>query len=150
MKFQKRVFIGIVASVIGVSALAFSASAYGSDNDVPYSFSIPSNGGNGYSATEYRGNSGTEVPWKVEFTYSSEGRHTYTKFYLREDFWNNKLSDYKQVKQGSSPKYFQAYDTAKNRDVRLGGIDNNPNNSGYTVAGYWDEETDYHAFSSQD
>lgn len=39
MKFQKRVFIGIVAGVIGVSALAFSASAsqikkVASDDDI--------------------------------------------------------------------------------------------------------------------
>ncbi len=150
MKFQKRVIVGIIAGVIGVSALAFSASAYGSDNDIPFLFGIPGNGGSGYSATEYRGDSGTEVPWKVEFTFSSEGRETLSKFYLREDFWNNKLSDYKRVQQGSGRKYFQAYDAAKNRNVKLGAIDNNPDGSGYDVAGYWDEEADDHNFSYQD
>lgn len=146
MKFQKRVIVGIIAGVIGVSALAFSASAYGSDNDIPFLFGIPGNG-SGYSATEYRGDSGTEVPWKVEFTFSSEQRGAVTKFYLREDFWNNKLSDYKRVQQGSGRKYFQAYDTAKNRNVKLGGIDNNPDGNGYDVAGYWDEEAGDHDFS---
>lgn len=150
MKFQKRVIVGIVAGLIGVSALAFSASAYGSDNYVPFSFNIPGNGGYGYSSAEYRGDSGSEVPWMVEFTFSSEGRHTLSRFYLRENIWNNRLSEYKRVQQSSPPKYFQAFDTARNKNVNLAAIDNNPDNSNYTVAGYWDEETANHNFSSQD
>lgn len=150
MKFQKRVFVGIVAGLIGVSALAFSASAYGSDNDIPYSFNVPANQGWGYSKPEERGNSGSEVPWKVEFTYSSEGRSTYMYYFLREDFWANQLSDYKRVLQGSEIKYFQAYGIAANKKVGLGAMNNNDVDKNYTVAGYWDEETAYHSFSKED
>ena len=43
---------------------------------------VPGYQGKVYTNAEYRGNSGIEVPWKVNFTYSEEGKGTIMYFYL--------------------------------------------------------------------
>lgn len=149
MSFKKRVLIGITTGVIALSALGFSASAYGSDNNIGYSYSVPGGQNWGFSDAEYRGASDTSVPWKVNFTYSSEGAGTCMQYFLAGTEWfsPSKLSDYKLVKQGSGAKYYRAYDSAYKRDVRLGARNNNNVSNSYTVSGYWDEETEKHTFS---
>lgn len=138
--------MAIVATVF-ISVFAFGATAYGSDNNIPFSVKVPGYLGKVYTKAEYRGNSGPEVPWKVNFTYSEEGKGTIMYFYLSGP-WYSKQSNVKAVKQGSDKKYFAAYDSAQNMDVGLAIKNNNKEDSNkYNVAGYWDEETDKHKFS---
>ena len=149
MSFKKRILIGITTCLITLSALGFSSYAYGGDNNIGYSFSVPGGQNWAFSNAKYRGPSGTSVPWKVNFTYSSEGVGTYMQYFLAGTEWISlsKLSDYKMVKQGSGVKYYHAYDSAYNRNVRLGARNNNNVSKSYTVSGYWDEETAKHTFS---
>ena len=107
---------------------------------------VPGYQGKVYTDAEYRGNSGIEVPWKVNFTYSEEGKGTIMYFYLSGP-WYSKESNVKAVKQGSGNKYFDAYDSCKNMNVGVAVYNNNRNSSQYNVSGYWDEETDKHKFS---
>ena len=138
--------MAIVATVF-ISVFAFGATAYGSDNDVPFLVQVPGNQKKGYSKAEYRGSSGPEVPWKVDFTFSEEGRGTIMYFYLSGP-WYEKVSNVKSVKQGTGCKYFAAYDSCKNMNVGLAVMNNNEKDGNtYEVAGYWDEETAKHAFS---
>ena len=147
MKFYKRLLAMAIVATVFISVFAFGATAYGSDNDVPFLVQVPGNQKKGYSKAEYRGSSGTEVPWKVDFTFSEEGKGTIMYFYLSGP-WYEKVSNVKAVKQGSGNKYFAAYDSAQNMDVGLAIKNNNKEDSNkYNVAGYWDEETAKHAFS---
>lgn len=147
MKFYKRLLAMAIVATVFISVFAFGATAYGSDNDVPFLVQVPGNQKKGYSKAEYRGSSGTEVPWKVDFTYSEEGSGTIMYFYLSGP-WYSKQSNVKAVKQGSDKKYFAAYDSCKNMNVGLAVMNNNEKDGNtYEVAGYWDEETAKHAFS---
>lgn len=149
MSFKKRVIVGISTCVIALSALGVSVSAYGDDNNIGYSFTVKANQEWSYAADpQYRGPSGTNVPWKVNFTYSAEGTGTYMDYFLAGTEWfsPSKLSDYKRVQQGSGAKYYHAYDTAYNKDVRLAARNNNYVNASYQVSGYWDEEAAKHRF----
>lgn len=147
MKFYKRLLAMAIVATVFISVFAFGATAYGSDNDVPFLVQVPGNQKKGYSKAEYRGNSGPEVPWKVNFTYSEEGKGTIMYFYLSGP-WYSKQSNVKAVKQGSDKKYFAAYDSCKNMNVGLAVMNNNEKDGNtYEVAGYWDEETAKHAFS---
>lgn len=146
MSFYKRVLTTIIVGVMAFSVIVISTSAYGSDNDIPYSFNVSANQGWGYTSEEHRGPSNTSVPWKVNFTYSSEGAGTYMQYFLIAPGWS-KQSDYKNTKQGSGNKYYHAYDTAYNVDVALGARNNNYESYNYNISGYWDEETAKHAFS---
>ena len=133
MKFYKRLLAMAIVATVFISVFAFGATAYGSDNDVPFLVQVPGNQKKGYSKAEYRGSSGPEVPWKVDFTFSEEGRGTIMYFYLSGPWYD---------------KYFAAYDSAQNMDVGLAIKNNNKEDSNkYNVAGYWDEETDKHKFS---
>lgn len=147
MKFYKRLLAMAIVATVFISVFAFGATAYGSDNDVPFLVQVPGNQKKGYSKAEYRGSSGTEVPWKVDFTFSEEGKGTIMYFYLSGP-WYEKVSNVKAVKQGSDKKYFAAYDSCKNMNVGLAVMNNNEKDGNtYEVAGYWDEETAKHAFS---
>lgn len=147
MKFYKRLLAMAIVATVFISVFAFGATAYGSDNNIPFSVKVPGYLGKVYTKAEYRGNSGPEVPWKVDFTFSEEGKGTIMYFYLSGP-WYEKVSNVKAVKQGSGNKYFAAYDSAQNMDVGLAIKNNNKEDSNkYNVAGYWDEETAKHAFS---
>lgn len=147
MKFYKRLLAMAIVATVFISVFAFGATAYGSDNDIPFYLRVPGSKGKVYSDAEHRGDSGTEVPWKVDFTFSEEGKGTIMYFYLSGP-WYEKVSNVKAVKQGSGNKYFAAYDSAQNMDVGLAIKNNNKEDSNkYNVAGYWDEETAKHAFS---
>ena len=127
MKFYKRLLAMAIVATVFISVFAFGATAYGSDNDVPFLVQVPGNQKKGYSKAEYRGSSGTEVPWKVDFTFSEEGKGTIMYFYLSGP-WYEKVSNVKAV--GLAIKNNNKEDSNK-----------------YNVAGYWDEETAKHAFS---
>lgn len=146
MKFYKRLLAMAIVATVFIATFAFGVSAYGSDNDVPFSVQVPGRQRKVYTSAEYRGSSGTEVPWKVNYTYSGEGKGTIMYFYLSGP-WYSKQSDVKAVKQGSGNKYFKAYDTCKNMDVGVAIYNNNNVSNKYDAAGYWDEETAKHSFS---
>lgn len=150
MKFSKKIIAGIAASLMIMSAFSMSASAYGTDNNIPYSFKVKSNQELSYSGdVQYRGATTTATPWKVDFTFSAEGKGTKMDYFLAGNEWltKTKQSEYKTVTQGSGAKYFHAYDTACKADVQLAARNNNYVSNDYTVAGYWDEETAQHNFS---
>jgi hypothetical protein len=65
---------------------------------------VPGYLGKVYTKAEYRGNSGPEVPWKVNFTYSEEGKGTIMYFYLSGP-WYSKQSNVKAVKQHLTLEY---------------------------------------------
>lgn len=146
MKFYKRLLLTLIVCSISISAFALSVEAYGSDNNIPYSFEVPGYPNFNYTKAEYRGNSGTNVPWKVNFTYSQEGTGTVMQYFLSGPWWS-KRSDYKNVKQGSGAKYYHAYDTAINMNVALAARNNNNTKNKYTISGYWDEESAKHTFN---
>ena len=145
MKFYKRLLAMAIVATVFISVFSFGASAYGSDNDVPFYFLVPGNQDVVYSNAEYRGNSDKKVPWKVNFTFSEEGRGTIMNFYLSGP-WYSKQSNIQEVHQGNKDHFFAAYDSCKNMNVGLAIYNNNDVETKYYVAGYWDEETAYHPF----
>lgn len=106
MKFYKRLLAMAIVATVFISVFAFGATAYGSDNNIPFSVKVPGYLGKVYTKAEYRGNSGPEVPWKVNFTYSEEGKGTIMYFYLSGP-WYSKQSNVKAVKQGSDKNICQ-------------------------------------------
>ena len=72
MKFYKRLLAMAIVATVFISVFAFGATAYGSDNDIPFFGAGSRKSGKGYSKAEYRGGSGTEVPWKVDFTFQKK------------------------------------------------------------------------------
>lgn len=134
-----------IVTTVFISVFAFGASAYGSDNDVPFYVRVPGNQDKVYSNAEYRGNSGTEVPWKVDFSFSEEGKNTIMNFYLSGP-WYSEQSYTHPIHQGTGNHYYAVYQNCKNMNVGLA-IYNNDVKTKYYVAGYWDEETDKHDFS---
>lgn len=149
MTILKKSIIGILAVLMILASVVISASAYGNDNNYGYSFNTKGNQGWSYSNDiRYRGATTTKTPWKVNFTYSSEGTGTIMKYFLASSGWfPSKLSNFKNVTQGSGNKYFQAYDDACKADVQLAARNNNNTSYTYTISGYWDEETAKHAFN---
>lgn len=145
MKFYKRLLAMAIVATVFISVFAFGASAYGSDNDVPFYVRVPGNQDVVYSNAEYRGNSDKKVPWKVNFTFSEEGRGTIMNFYLSGP-WYSKQSNIQEVHQGNKDHFFAAYDSCKNMNVGLAIYNNNDVETKYYGAGYWDEETAYHPF----
>ncbi len=149
MKLLKRAAVGILAGLIGLSAMGLFASAYSYDNNYYFSFTVGDHQKWGYiGSSQYRGTKYVETPWKVNFMTSSEGTGTIMQFFLLNNSWIDyrKYSDYKDVKQGTGDKYFHAYDEANQKDVRIGARNNNYVPNSYTVSGYWDEETAKHDF----
>ena len=101
MKFYKRLLAMAIVATVFISVFAFGATAYGSDNDVPFLCAVfPEIRKKGIAKAEYRGSSGPEVPWKVDFTFSEEGRGTIMYFYLSGP-WYEKVSDVKSDKTGN-------------------------------------------------
>lgn len=82
MKFYKRLLAMAIVATVFISVFAFGATAYGSDNDIPFYLRVPGSKGKVYSDAEHRGDSGTEVPWKVDFSFSEEGKGTIMNFLL--------------------------------------------------------------------
>ena len=149
MKSLKKSIVGILVCITAIAAVAISASAYAYDNNYGYSFTVKPKSGLSYSSDiRYRGATTTKTPWKVNFTYSSEGKKTVMTYFLASSGWfPTKFSDFKNVTQGSGDKYFRAYDVACETDVQLAAKNNNNTANSYTISGYWDEETAKHAFS---
>lgn len=81
--------------------------------------------------------------WKLIFTESGEGYNTITRFWLEN--YNNKqhIAPCHDMYAGSgNTHYFRTHTTlSKTKKTALVAENNNPSTTGYTVSGYWDEET---------
>ncbi|MBH0161835.1 DUF2712 domain-containing protein [Fictibacillus sp. 26RED30] len=127
-----------LAGVMGITLLTAGNVALASNDNVEYSFSLKPEHGNSYSKERYRQTTDTSNKWKVNYSYSSEGKGTVATYWL--DKSGTRVSDTHDVAQGSGAKYYTAFSTANQKDVRLGVENNNYTTSGFTASGYWDEE----------
>ncbi|MFQ7310803.1 DUF2712 domain-containing protein [Sellimonas sp.] len=76
-------------------------------------------------------------------TYSSEGKGTIATYWLALFNSSHTLaSGTHNVTQGSGAHYYSAKSNASKSNVCLAVENNNNTTNTYTVAGYWDEETD--------
>ena len=77
---KKRIVMAALAAtmLIGMNA----SQAFASDDNIPYSFKIKANYANTYSDEEYRQTTNTQNEWKVNMTYSGEGKGTITTYWL--------------------------------------------------------------------
>lgn len=112
MKFYKRLLAMAIVATVFISVFAFGATAYGSDNDIPFYLRVPGSKGKVYSDAEHRGDSGTEVPWKVDFSFSEEGKGTIMNFLLSGP-WYSEQSYTHSVHQGSGNRYYAVYQNCK-------------------------------------
>lgn len=131
------VFVLVCTSV---ASLSFYAKDTKSDDNISFSFNVPKNQGNGYTGTRYRQTLDSHNPWKVNLTYSGEGKGTVSTFWLELRNGKN-VSQAHNVAQGSGSHKYPAYRTASEENVRLTAQNNQNNSNHYTVSGYWDEET---------
>lgn len=137
---KKRIRNLALASIIGVTGILTTAPAFASNDNHPYSFTIKSEYGNGYSPERYRQTTNVNNKWKVNLQSSGEGNGTISLFWLDKNY--SVVSDFYEVKQGSGAHYYPADHTASKSDVGLGAENNNYSTNSYTVSGVWDEETD--------
>lgn len=134
-----KIKVGIVvAMLVSMSTIP----SFAKENNYPYYFSIKAGNGNGYSAAKYRQTTDKNNKWKVNMTFSEEGKGTVATYWLA---LNNKsktlASDTHNIKQGSGDHYYKALGNAGKKNVRLAAENNNYSTQSYLVAGYWDEET---------
>lgn len=132
----------LLALALGVT-LCFGnlAVTYARDDDISFSFGIKSlERVSRYEKGRYRETTKTNNPWKVNLSKSGEGSGKVTTFYLSGYDWSQ-VSPSVNVKQGNGSYYRDAYESASKRTVYLTGCNNNFSVDGYTVSGYWDEET---------
>lgn len=134
----------ILAMLILMLSLTFSAVlpvlAYSND-DINYSFTIGANKTNGYSGVRHRSTTNTRNAWKVNMTYDSEGSNTQATYWLARNSGKAIASDVHTIKASSGAHYYSATSVASDKDVVLAAENNNVKPKGYTVKGYWDEET---------
>ncbi len=117
---------------------------YASNDNVGFSYTVKAKYQNSYYYSRYRETTYSLNPWKVNLTYSGEGKGTTSTFWLSEfsgDWYVQRVSATYNVKQGSGDKYFVASNNASKKDVSLSVENNNYSKRSYTISGYWDEET---------
>ncbi|MEK4381414.1 DUF2712 domain-containing protein [Aeribacillus sp. FSL K6-2848] len=136
----KKYFRLGMAAVVGIGIFTFSSFTFARNDNVSFHFTLKPKYKNSYSAERYRETSNPKNKWKVNLAYSSEGKGTIATFWL--DKSGTRVSNIYDVKQGSGAHYYTAYSTANKSYVRLGAENNNYSTNNYTIAGYWDEETD--------
>lgn len=134
-----KIKVGIVvAMLVSMSTIP----SFAKENNYPYSFRLKAGNGNSYSAAKYRQTTDRNNKWKVNMTFSEEGKGTIATYWLALDDKNKTFaSDTHDIKQGSGDHYYKALGIAGKKNVRLGAENNNYSSRSYLVAGYWDEET---------
>lgn len=138
---MKKRYLSIIMS-IAMLILMNTTTAFASDDNHGYSFTIKANYANTYSGSRYRQTTNTGNKWKVNMTYSGEGKGTITTYWLA--LFNSShtiASATHDVKQGSGAHYYNAKSNASKKNVCLGAENNNNSTNTYKVSGYWDEET---------
>lgn len=142
MQKSKKVLVSLL--LVACIGTTFATPAFAGDDNIPFSFTMKESGKKSYlSGSRYRETTRKNNPWKVEMTYSSEGKGTVAQYFLASgsSIGRTQLSDIYSVKQGAKPGYYKAYASAEKRNVTLGVKNNNIVPKSYTVSGYWDEET---------
>lgn len=138
---MKKKRVGLILGMAMLAAMNVFP-AFASDDNHGYTYVIKGNHANTYSTSRYRQTTNTSNPWKVNMTYSGEGKGTVTTYWLA--LYNSAhtlVSGTNNVKQGSGAHYYTATSQANQKDVCLGAENNNNSTNTYTVSGYWDEET---------
>lgn len=142
---MKYFYSSIIISALLLSLCVFNADTIDTktDDNVPfglYLFPFQDNDvteGRHRDATDYRN------AWKTEVKTSSEGKGTYSTYWL-ENIYSVNVSPSHNVKQGSGAHYFATNDSgtlASNITVHMAVQNNNWGPTRYKVTGYWDEET---------
>lgn len=114
------------------------------DDNVEYAFKLQANYKNSYTDIRYRQTKKADNPWKVNMTYSAEGKGTKAVYWLNVPglfCTSERVSNTHTVKQGSGPHYYKAWKGAAQQYVSMGAENNNNTSKTYNVSGYWDEET---------
>lgn len=133
----------IITSLLLVGALStLSLPTFAAEDNYGYSFSIKTHQNNTYGGdAKYRQTTNTSNKWKVELSYSGEGKGTGTRFWLvKDNISKTQVSTSTIAYQGGGAKYTDAYNDASKQYVKLGAENNNYSANSYTVSGYWDEE----------
>lgn len=139
---KKTGFLIIVSALLLMGSYNYVSAK---DNNIEYRFELQANSKRSYTDIEYRQTKNPNNKWKVNMTYSSEGKGTKAKYWLNAPYvWGvtEKVSDAHDVKQGSGAHYYNAYDSASETWVNMAAENNNDTSKSYQVSGYWDEETD--------
>lgn len=141
MKTRKRKYAMIAAfsAILGLSAVSPIAAAY-EDNNVRFDFTIKAYQQNSREEGRYRGTSNVDNKWKVWMQESTEGKGTYTTFWL-EHYNGDNVSPAHSIREADGPCYYSAYSSASRSTVYLTAENNNYNDTSYFVKGVWDEET---------
>lgn len=140
MKFRKRGISALLSLAVVGTVFSGSLVKAAKNNNIGYSFYVKAYENESY-CTDVRTRS-TSKPkncWKVNLAYSGEGAGKVTRFWLAKG--TNTVSDSVNAKQGGKVRYKYAFSSANKSNVRLRACNNNYSASGYTVSGYWDEET---------
>lgn len=138
MKKKKMITAALSAIILGT--VLMSSSVFASMDRWDYEFVIPAHKNNGRINTpRYRSTTNPNTLWDVCLTKSTEGRKTYTNFWL-EVYNGDNVSTWTSVQEGAGVYRTPAYSTASQKNVYLTAENNNNNASVYTVQGYWDEE----------
>lgn len=135
---RKVMIIFAMAMIIAMNTMT----VFASNDNYGYSYTVKAEHGNTYTqVSRYRQTTNTKNQWKVDMTYSGEGKGTVTTYWLALFDTHAIASGTHNVTQGSGAKYFDATSVASQRNVCLGFENNNYTTSTYVVSGYWDEET---------
>lgn len=139
MKHNNLIFTGLGVLVIAAGMAIHVAQA--SDDSIGFYMYINNVQRNSFTEERYRQTLNNTNPWKVNLTSSGEGQGTLTTFWLEHGNGTNVSKAY-DTKQGSGKHYHSAYTSASESYVRLTAENNNYNLAGgYSIKGYWDEET---------
>jgi hypothetical protein len=88
----------------------------------------------------YRQTWHNQNPWKVNFSWSAEGKNTKVQFRLTNYNSSWFSTNWKTVRQGKIETYY-GNPQINRAKVQLQGCNNNMSRHKYTIQGYWDEET---------
>mgnify|MGYP001028678810 CR=1 FL=1 len=140
MKLKKKIMASVFSLAVVGTVFSGSLVKAAKNNNIGYSFYIGAYERESYcSDVRTRSTSNPKNCWKVNLAYSGEGKGKVTRFWLAKG--TSVVSDSVNAKQGGAVRYKYAFSSANKSNVRLRACNNNYSASGYTVSGYWDEET---------
>lgn len=139
MKRTKKYTLVILATILFLIGIPLSTMAYSNDKN-EFNYEIDALGTNTGTENAYRSTTNPKNSWKVNLQTSTEGKGTYTRFWL-ENAETLDVSPTRTIKVGSGDHYTEAYASASKKQVYFTADNNNMSWSGYYITGYWDEET---------
>ncbi len=139
LKNVKAVLIVIMALLCFAST--FSVVSMAAEDAFGYSFKVKAKMKKSYANDSRQRTTGrTDNPWKVELSYTGEGKGSMNYFFIAKTWNKDECSRMYGVAQGTGPHYYRALENAQNQYVTLGARNNNNNEDTFTISGYWDEE----------